>query len=319
MSTDWEKRHAGTTREAYRRTLLELARVDDRVFCVDSDVGGLEDTFAAELPGQYVNVGIAEATLVGMSAGLASMGRIPFANTMSAFATGRAAEQIKLDVVGNRLPVRIVGTHGGLSAGHYGPSHQALEDLAMLRALSGLTVIVPADAAETEYAVRAAAYHPGPVFLRLGRNATPLVHAGPYDFTIGKAVPLAPGDDVTIIAAGPMPVVLALQAHEKLAGEGIAARVLDMHTITPVDSGAILAAAGETAGIVTVEDHVVTGGLGGAVCEVVCAHRPVPVHRIGAERSYVDDVGDERELLAHAGITVESIVAAARRIEEEAR
>ncbi len=309
---------AETTRDAYRRVLLELAREDDRVFCVDSDVGGLEDTFAAELPEQYVNVGIAEATLVGVSAGLASMGRIPFANTMSAFATGRAAEQIKLDVAGTGLPVRIVGTHGGLSAGHYGPSHHALEDLAMLRALTGLTVIVPADVEETGRAVRAAAYHPGPVFIRLGRNATPTVHHDPYEFAIGRAVALAPGEDITIIATGPMPVVLALQAHEKLAADGIAARVLDMHTVTPADTDAILAAARQTAGIVTVEDHVAGGGLGGLVCETVCAGHPVPVRRIGAERSYVDVVGDEQELLAHTGITAERIVAAARLIYEEA-
>jgi transketolase len=302
---------AGAGRDVYRRTLLELARADARVFCVDSDMGGFEDGFAAELPAQYVNVGIAEANLLGTCAGLAAAGLIPFANTMSTFATTRACEQLKLDVAGSALPVRIVATHGGLSAGHYGPSHHALQDLAILRTMPHLTVLVPADAVETALAVRAAAYHPGPVFIRLGRGETPAVHEGPYDFRIGRAAQLAGGDDVALLATGPLPVHYARQAARVLAGHGVAARVLNMHTVKPLDSAAVLAAARETGGIVTVEDHLVTGGLGGAVSEVVTAEHPCPVRRIGVPDAYLDRVGSETELLADAGVTVEHIVAEA--------
>jgi transketolase len=299
------------TRDVYRQVLLELARADPRIFCVDSDMGGLEDTFGAELPGQYVNVGIAEANLMGVCAGLAAAGLIPFANTMSAFAVWRAGEQLRTDIAANNLPVRIVATHGGLSAGHYGPSHHALEDFAVTRTLPHLTVVAPADATETAHAVRAAAYHPGPVFIRLGRGATPPVHRRPYPFAFGVAVELGDGDDVTIIAAGALPVGVALAARGELARCGIGARVLDMHTIKPIDREAVLRAARQTAGIVTVEDHVVAGGLGGAVCEVVCAEHPCRVTRIGADESYVDAVGDESELLAGAGITAERVADAA--------
>jgi transketolase len=280
------------TREAYRRVLLELARCDPRIFCVDSDMGGLESTFGAELPAQYVNVGIAEANLLGVSAGLAASGLIPFANTMSGFAVWRAGEQLRNDIVGNDLPVRVVVTHGGLSAGHYGPSHHAVEDLAVARTLPGLAVVVPADAAETERAVRALAYHPGP-------------------FVLGRAVELGAGNDVAIIATGPCPVGVALAARAELARQGIAARVLNMHTVHPLDRAAVLRAARETRGIVTVEDHLATGGLGGAVCEVVCAEHPCPVARIGVP-GRVTAVGAEPVLLAAAGITVEHVVAAAR-------
>ncbi len=159
---DWATSYSGTTREVYRSTLLAIARADARIICVDSDMGGLEDGFGAELPGQYVNVGIAEANMIGVSAGLAATGLIPFANTMSSFASARACEQVKLDVAVNNLPVRIVGTHAGFSAGHYGPTHHALNDLAIMRSMPNMTVIAPADTVETAGAVRAAAGWPGP-------------------------------------------------------------------------------------------------------------------------------------------------------------
>ncbi len=302
-----------STRDVYRRTLLELATADDRIYCVDSDMGGLEDTFAAELPGQYVNVGIAEANLFGVSAGLALAGLIPFANTMSAFALWRAGEQLRTDIAANQLPVRVVVTHGGAAAGHYGPSHHALDDLAVARVLPGTTVLVPADAAETERAIRAVVHHPGPVLVRLGRAATPPVTGG-TEFVPGVATELVAGQDVTIIATGPLPVHRALRAAQLLASDGIAARVLNMHTIAPIDTAAITSAARQTAGIVTVEDHVVLGGLGGAVCEVVCAEHPAPVRRIGTPSAYLDRVDDEAGLLTAAGITPEAIAAAGRDI-----
>jgi transketolase len=310
----WTDTYAGATRDMYRRTLLDLARADERVYCVDSDTGGLEDGFAAQLPGQYVNVGIAEANLIGVSAGLAAAGLIPFANTMSAFATARAAEQLRADVAANGLPVRVVATHAGLSAGHYGPSHHSLADLAMLRTMPNMTVVVPADTVETQYAILATAHVPGPVFVRLGRAATPLVYTRPYEFALGSSVELAPGDDITIIATGPLPVTMALRAQEELARDGIAARVVNMHTVRPIDRAAIVRAARQTAGIVTVEDHVVAGGLGGAVCEIVCAEHPCRVVRVGTPEAHVDEVGDELELLAGAGVAPEPIMRAAKRL-----
>jgi transketolase len=307
----WTERYAGATRDIYRATLIGLATADPRIFCVDSDMGGFEDTFATLLPEQYVNVGIAEANLMGVSAGLAAAGRIPFANTISTFAATRACEQVKIDIAGNGLPVRIVVTHAGLSGGHYGPTHHALEDTAIMRTLPGMTVIVPADTVETDNVIRAIVDLPGPVFVRLGRSATPLVYPEPYEFAIGRAVTLRPGDDVTIVAAGPHPVLMALAAHDRLAAAGVRARVLNLHTVKPIDVEALTRAARETAGIVTVEDHVLVGGLGGAVCETVAGIHPCPVRRIGVPDGFFDTVGGELELLEAAGVSTDRVVAAA--------
>ncbi|MFI5496371.1 transketolase family protein [Actinoplanes sp. NPDC051859] len=306
--------YAGSGREIHRRALIELARTDPRVFCVDTDTGGLETTFAVEFPERYVNLGIAEANLMGVAAGMASAGLRPYAHTLSGFAAARACEQIKIDIAYNDLPVRIVVTHGGLSSGHYGPTHHAVEDLAILRTLPNLTVVVPADAAEVEQAVLATAGLPGPVVIRLGRAATPLIHDTTPELVPGRAARLRDGTDVTIVATGPWPVLMALQAHVELAALGIRARVLNMHTIKPLDRAAVIAAARETAGLVTVEDHLVIGGLGGAVCEVVTETRPCPVRRIGVPDRFGDEVGDEHDLLVAAGVSPERIVAAAREI-----
>ncbi|MFI8951942.1 transketolase family protein [Streptomyces sp. NPDC053750] len=311
---DAAEHYAVPTREVYRRTLLELARADPRIFCVDSDMGGLEDGFGRELPDQYVNVGIAEANLMGVSAGLAHSGLLPYANTISGFAASRAAEQVKIDVAGNNLPVRIVVTHAGVSAGHYGPTHHALEDIALIRPLPHMTVVVPCDAAETEAAVRATAALPGPLFLRLGRARTPLVTAEPNGFRLGEARLLRDGDDVTLVATGPYPVVMALEAAELLARQGCEARVLNMHTVKPLDVAALGRAARRTRGLVTVEDHVRVGGLGAAVCEAVAEDHPCPVRRIGVPDGYLDFVADERSLLEHAGVSPERIAAAAHDI-----
>lgn len=316
---NWAGTYSGATRDVYRRTLLAMARADPRIICVDSDVGGLEDSFGKELPRQYVNVGIAEANLIGISAGIAATGLIPFANTMSAFASTRACEQVKLDVGVNNLPVRIVGTHGGFSAGHYGPTHHALNDLAIMRSMPNMTVIVPADTVEAATAARAAVDWPGAVFIRLGRGVTPLIYQSPYDFEIGRAVTLTPGEDVSIIAVGPLPVGFALEAGRRLARRGVSARVINMHTVSPFDEETVLLAAGETRGIVTVEDHLVTGGLGGAVCEIVSAERPCPVRRLGVTNGRLDSVGSEQELLAEAGVTTEGIVSAALAITRSRR
>jgi transketolase len=298
-------------RAAYRATLLELARNDARIWCLDSDMGGLEKQFQAELPGQYVDVGIAEANLMSIAAALASTGILPFVNTMAAFASARALEQVKLDIAYHDLPVRIAATHAGFSAAHYGPTHHAQSDLAAVRSLPNMTVLTPADAGETVRLVTAAAYLPGPVYLRLGRDATEPVYTGDAELTIGKAVELRSGDDVTIVAAGALPVRFALDAADDLAARGIGARVLNMHTIKPLDVPALVAAAQQTAGVVTVEDHSLLGGLGGAVAEALAEHRPARVRRVGISDTFCARPGTHAEQLAAGGVSTAHVVAAA--------
>ncbi|MEU3309048.1 transketolase C-terminal domain-containing protein [Nocardiopsis sp. NPDC006832] len=304
---DWADHYAVPAREVYRRTLVELAERDPRVFCLDTDMGGLESGFAERLPEQYVNVGIAEMNLMGVSAGLAAGGLLPYANTLSGFATARACEAFKVDVAGNDLPVRVVVTHGGASSGHYGPTHHALDDIAIARTLPNMTVVVPCDAAETERAVRATTDLEGPLFLRLGRAATPVIGDASAEFTLGRARVLRDGGDVTIVAAGPHPVHMAVEAAHALEARGVSTRVLNMHTIKPIDREALIEAARETRGIVTVEDHLEIGGLGAAVCEVVSTEHPCPVRRVGFPDAYLDFVADERDLLTYAGISPERI------------
>ncbi|GGL99367.1 MULTISPECIES: transketolase family protein [Micromonospora] len=300
-------------RDAYRAELLALAGRDPRVWCLDTDMGGLETGFAVEVPERYLNLGIAEANMMGMAAGMAAAGLRPYANTISSFAAARACEQIKIDVAGNNLPVRIVVTHSGFSAGHYGPTHHAVEDIAIMRTMPHMTVVVPADDVQTGLAVAATADLPGPLFLRLGRAATPRI---PWPdgttFQLGRAVPLRDGAAVTIVATGPYPVLMAVQAGELLAERGIDARVLALHTVKPIDTEALLAAARQTAGIVTVEDHLVVGGMGGAVAEVVGEAAPCPVRRVGVPDGFHDAVGDELELLELVGVTPERIAAEAQ-------
>jgi transketolase len=302
-------------RAAYRATLLDLARADARIWCLDSDMGGLEKQFQAELPDQYVDVGIAEANLVSFAAAVASTGVLPFVNTMAAFASARALEQVKLDVAYHDLPVRIVATHAGFSAAHYGPTHHAQSDLAALRTLPNMTVATPADASETVRLVKAAAYQPGPVYLRLGREVIEPVYGSDVpdtdELTIGQAVELRAGADVTIVAAGALPVRFAIDAAKELAAHGIDARVLNMHTIKPLDVPALVAAAEQTAGVVTVEDHSVLGGLGGAVAETLAELCPTLVRRVGIADVFCHRPGTHAEQLAAAGVSAEHVVTAA--------
>ncbi|MFF3909728.1 transketolase family protein [Streptomyces sp. NPDC001848] len=309
-----EDRQDGSDRAAYRATLLELARADSRIWCLDSDMGGLEKQFEAVLPQQYVDLGIAEANLMSVAAALAGTGILPFVNTMAAFASARALEQVKIDIAYHRLPVRIVATHSGLSAGHLGPTHHAQQDLAVMRSLPNMTVMTPADAAETVRMVNAAAYLPGPVYIRLGRGPTDPVHHGDAGFTVGEAVELRAGGDVTIIAAGSYPVLFALEAAEQLAEQGIDAAVLNMHTIKPLDVTAVVRAAGSTAGIVTVEDHALLGGLGGAVAEAVAEHEPTRVLRVGVRDAFSSKPGSHRAQLSAGGVSPHHVVAAAKAV-----
>lgn len=299
-------------RAAYRATLLELARADSRIWCLDSDTGGLEKQFEAELPDQYVDLGIAEANLMSVGAALASTGILPFVNTMAAFASARALEQVKIDIAYHALPVRIVGTHSGFSAAHLGPTHHAQQDLAVMRSLPNMTVMTPADVGETVRMIKAAAYLPGPVYIRIGRSATDPVYRDEAEFTVGSAVELRAGHDVTIVAAGAYPVLFAVEAAERLAGLGIEAAVLNMHTIKPLDMPALIRAASTTAGIVTVEDHSLLGGLGGAVAEAVAVHRPTHVLRVGMADAFCARPGTHREQLVASGVSPEHVVAAAK-------
>jgi transketolase len=308
----WEARFPDSDRETYRKTLLELARGDARIYCLDSDMGGLETSFQDHLPQQYVDLGIAEANLMTVAAALAKMGKLPFVNTMAAFASSRAYEQVKIDIAYNNLPVRIVATHGGLAAAYLGPTHHAQQDFAAMRALPNMTVMTPADAVETAKMIAAAAYLPGPAYVRLGRNRTDLVYSADYEFTVGRAVELRPGSDVTIVAAGSYPVLAALGAHERLAARGVSARVLNMHTLKPLDEEALVRAARETRAIVTVEDHSILGGLGGAVAETLAERAPAWLRRVGIADAFCDRVGDHRQLIESYGVDATHLVEVVR-------
>ncbi|HEV2640023.1 MAG TPA: transketolase C-terminal domain-containing protein [Actinocrinis sp.] len=301
-------------RAQYRQALVELAEQDERVLCLDSDMGGLAETFGARFPDRYINVGIAEANMFGLAAGLAARGFLPYAHTMAAFATMRAAEQLKLDLVGNGLPVRVVATHGGLSAAHFGTSHYALEDLAVVRALGDITVVVPGDAREIGPALRAVHAVPGPVYLRLGRSATPALPGDAAGFDLGRAVSMRPGTDVAIIAIGPQPAHLSLAAAEELAAAGVSAHVLRIHTLIPLDAEGVLAAARSTRGLVTVEEHRPAGGLGDAVAEVVAAHHPVLHIRIAVTGRVGTVVLGHLAALESAGVSTAAIRDAAARV-----
>ncbi|MER7515587.1 transketolase C-terminal domain-containing protein [Streptomyces sp. NPDC126499] len=300
------------TREAYRDTLLPMLQRHPELICLDSDTGLFGADHAAAAGEQYVNLGIAEHNLMGMAAGLAACGRIPFVNTMAAFAASRALEAIKIDIAYNRLPVRIMATHGGLAAGHLGPTHQALEDLAVLRVLPGMTVVVPADAAATEAFVAQSADVSGPLYVRLGRKPTPALPEAPPP-VIGKAQTLRQGGDVVLAACGPYPVLACLAAADVLAGHGIEATVLNLHTLRPFDTETLTAAARPARLVVTVEEHWRSGGLGGAVAEALAEQTsPTRVLRLGMPDRFVDTVGNQEHLVTHYDLTAERVVRTVR-------
>jgi transketolase len=269
-------------RVAFARTLESLAREDARIVAVVSDSLGSTglSQFSELFPRRTVNVGIAEQNMVGVAAGLANGGKIPFVCAASCFLTARALEQIKVDVAYSRANVKLCGMAAGLAYGQFGPTHHSIEDLAWLRAIANLTIIVPADPGETAQAVRAAGAMEGPVFLRVSRTPVPEVHPAGYRFQIGAASVLRPGGDVTLIANGTM-VCRALEAAALLAREGISARVVNLATLYPLDRAVIQDAAESTAAIVTIEEHSTRGGLGGAVAEVVATSCPVPMRILG--------------------------------------
>ncbi|WP_327374149.1 transketolase [Streptomyces sp. NBC_01216] len=302
---------ARAAREVYRDTVAELLPGEPRLVVLDSDTGlfgGVDFGSAAD---RYLNLGIAEHTLMGTAAGLAREGRIPLVNTMAAFASSRAVEAVKIDIAMGNLPVLIAATHSGVSAGHLGPTHHALEDLAVMRALPHMTVVVPGDAAGTGELLRQALTLGGPVYFRLGRGATPDLPAGP-PLRLGKAQQLRHGTDVTLAACGPYPTLAALEAADLLECEGITANVLHLHTVKPLDTPALLSSLGVRDTVITVEEHWSSGGFGSAVAEALSAVRPVRVHRMALPDEFVPVAGSQRYLLERGGVSARAIAERAR-------
>lgn len=301
-------------RVAFAEELCAQARADERIVAVCSDSVGSSNlgAFAAEFPDRLINVGIAEQDMVGVAAGLAGGGYLPFVCAAAPFLTGRALEQIKADVAYSRAPVVLCGMSPGMAYGELGPTHHSIEDLAWMRAIAGMTVVVPADPAQTRATVRWAVRETVPAFLRIGRVKVPDLGTGADAFRVGRADLLVPGGDVTVVATGTM-ASRAVAAAGLLARDGIAARVLNMATIKPLDEAAILAAARETRGIVTAEEATVYGGLGSAVAELVVQHRPVPMRLLGVPGVFAP-TGTVDFLYQHFGLTAAGIAAAARTV-----
>lgn len=302
------------TREAYGNTLAEIGDQYPDIVVLDADLSKSTFTckFAEKYPDRFFNMGIAEANLAAVSAGLASCGKIPFFSTFAIFATGRAFDQIRNSIAYPNLNVKIAATHAGISVGEDGGSHQSVEDIALMRAVPGMTIISPADGIETTAAVKAITNYKGPVYLRLGRLAVSPIYEKPEDcrFEIGKANILQEGTDASIIATGLM-VQEALKAHKILQEEGINVRIINMHTIKPIDEEAIINAAYQTGRIVTAEEHSIIGGLGEAVAGVTARSCPVPIAMVGVKDMFGRS-GKPAELLKHYGLTAEDIVAAVK-------
>jgi transketolase len=300
-------------RDAYVKTLSDLADRDHRIVGVVNDSVGSSklDAFKKAFPDRLINVGIAEQDMVGVAAGLANGGRIPFVSAASCFLTARALEQIKADVAYSNHNVKLCGMSPGMAYGELGPTHHSIEDIAWLRAVHNITIVVPADPVETAAALRWAAEYEGPVFIRVSRMSVPQVYADDYAFVPGRALTLREGNDVTLISNGTV-LWRALVAAEQLAAEGIAARVLSMPTVKPLDVDAVVAAAAETAGIVTAEEATTAGGLGGAVAETVVQHHPTRVAILGVPE--FAPTGSAGFLLDRYGMSPEGIADAARQL-----
>ena len=271
------------TRASYGNALVELGKKYDNLVVLDADLAAATQTgiFKKEFPERHIDCGIAECNMAGVAAGIATTGKVPFFSTFAMFASGRAYEQVRNSIAYPQLNVKIGATHGGISVGEDGATHQCCEDFALMRVIPGMVVASPADDIEAKAMVQAAYEHQGPVYMRFGRAAVPVINDNPdYKFELGKGIVLREGKDLTIIANG-LCVSASLEAAEKLAADGIDAKVINMHTIKPLDEELVIASAKETGKIVTVEEHSIIGGLGGAVCECLSENCPVPVKRIG--------------------------------------
>jgi len=300
------------TREAYGQALVDLGKVNEKLIVLDADLAAATKTgaFKKAFPGRFFDVGIAEQNLMGVAGGLSTIGYTVFASTFAMFAAGRAFEQVRNTIGYPHLSVNIGATHAGISVGEDGASHQCCEDIALMRSIPGMTILNPADYREAYSAVFAAAEIDGPCYLRFGRLAVPHLFDDNYKIEIGKGVQLRGGYDVTIAATGLM-VGEALIAAEELANEGIDARVLNIHTIKPLDVEILAKAAKETGAIVTAEEHSIIGGLGGAVCEALCGVCPVPVLRVGVEDKFGAS-GPAVEMLKAYGLDAANIAAKAK-------
>jgi transketolase len=304
-----------STREAYGEELCRLG-ADENIVAFDADLSicTMSSYFGKKYPERFINAGIAECNMIGMAAGMAATGKTAFCHSFAMFTAGRGYDQIRNSVAYTNLNVKIVGTHAGLSVGEDGATHQCIEDLSLMRTIPGMTVVCPADANETALAARAIAAYKGPCYLRLGRAPVENVTASVpgYRFELGKGAVLKDGGDATIIATGLM-VQIALEASRMLGAEGISIRVIDMHTIKPVDSDIIIKAAKETGAIVTAEEHNVIGGLGSAVLEVLGEAYPVPVCRLGVEDVFGHS-GTVEALMPKYGLTAENAVSKLRSV-----
>ena len=302
------------TREAYGEALKEIGGKNEQIVVLDADLSKSTKTnvFAKAYPQRFFNVGIAEQNLVGTAAGLAASGKIPFVSTFAMFAAGRAFEQIRNSVCYPKLNVKVAATHAGLTVGEDGASHQAIEDVSLMRSLPNMTVLVPADEEETRQAIAWASEYQGPVYIRLGRMSVDNVSPEGYVFAPAKAAVLTEGNDVTLIANGVM-VTAALEAAKTLVAEGIQARVINMASVKPLDAAAVVSAAKETGAIVTCEEHSIIGGLGSAVAEVLAEQAPAPMERVGVKDTFGES-GKPKELLAKYGLTADDVAAAARRV-----
>jgi transketolase len=301
-----------TLREELGKLLVELGREYDNLVVISGDLGKSTGTSAFEVfPERYFNLGISEQDIVGTAAGLATTGKIPIVSSYATFLAGRAWEQIRNTVARDHLSVKMIATHSGISPSADGASHQSFEDIAIIRTIPGITIILPADLTEMKQTVRAAVESEGPFYIRIGRGETSKIFEDGNGFKVGKARRLSDGSDVAIVASGPL-VLEAIRAEKSLRSEGIATSLVNMHTIKPADEETIIKVAKQTGAIVTVEDHNILGGLGGAISEIVCRHNPVPIEMIGIKDRYGES-GDLRELMEIYELTAHHIVNAAKR------
>lgn len=302
------------TRDSYGNGLVELGKIHENIVVLDADLAGATKSgmFKKAFPERHFNCGIAESNMVGVGAGLSTMGLVPFVSTFAMFVAGRAYEQVRNTIGYPHLNVKICATHGGISVGEDGASHQCCEDFALMRTIPGMTVMCPSDDVEARKMLRAAYEMEGPVYIRFGRAATPVYHDESFAFAVGKGEVLRNGKDVAIIATGIL-VPEAIDAGERLAAEGIRARVINMATIKPLDKDIVIQAAEDCGKIVTVEEHNIIGGLGEAVCAVLAENCPVPVHRIGVNDEFGHS-GPAAELLKQFGLTSEHIVAHTKKL-----
>jgi transketolase len=298
------------TRDAYGQVLAELGKEMPEIVVLDADLSKSTKSavFGRAFPDRFFNMGIAEANMVSTAAGLASCGKIPFASSFASFLLCKAFDQLRMSVANPSLNVKVVGSHGGISIGEDGASQQSVEDVALACSLPKFTVLVPADEVSTRALVRLAARHQGPVYIRTGRPKAPIIYSEGTPFAIGKANLLRAGNDVTVIAMGLL-VSAALDAAETLAEKGIGVRVLDMHTVKPIDAEAVVSAARETGAIVTAEEHLLSGGLGSRVAHVLAEHHPVPMTSVGLNDTYAES-GTPEQLMEKYGLTPPHVVKA---------